>query len=256
MYKLENNDLTIDHLRLIMEGTSNKIGREFFDSLVHCLAGAINVKFAVISKITGKNMDSALTLSMWGNNDYLPNLEYSLKGTPCENVVDQSICLINDIQKIFPDDEFLKIYGLYSYLGVPIRDHLNKTIGLLTIMHDKPIENEDQSKIILSIFASRAAVELDRQSAEHKLLKNEGRLKEYASILEKEIANRKSKEIALKASEEHLRSILSNTSAVVYLKDLKGRYILINNQYEKIFNLLNSAVQGKNRSGYFPKKDC
>lgn len=49
----------------------------------------------------------------------------------------------------------------------------------------------------------------------------------------------------LKRNERFLHAILENTPAVVYAKDLEGRYIMINKQYENIFNFKREETVGK-----------
>jgi two-component system, sensor histidine kinase and response regulator len=49
-------------------------------------------------------------------------------------------------------------------------------------------------------------------------------------------------------------AILDNTSAVVYVKDLDGRYRLINARYLEIFNLTEAQVIGKTDHDIFPKE--
>jgi len=59
------------------------------------------------------------------------------------------------------------------------------------------------------------------------------------------IVKRKQAEDALRQSEEKLRSILDNATAVIYIKDVQGRYLFINKQFEKLFRLTRNAVKGE-----------
>lgn len=61
------------------------------------------------------------------------------------------------------------------------------------------------------------------------------------------------KEKALKESEARLQAILDNASAVIYLKDAKGRYLLVNRQWEELFNFAKERVVGKSEYEFFPK---
>lgn len=70
--------------------------------------------------------------------------------------------------------------------------------------------------------------------------------------LSNEIADRKQAEKLLRKSEERLSAILNNTTAVIYLKDLEGRYLFINRQYEILFHVTNDAVLGKTDFDLFP----
>ncbi len=68
-----------------------------------------------------------------------------------------------------------------------------------------------------------------------------------------DITVRKRTEIALKESEILLKNMINNTTAVIYLKDTQGRYILINHQYEKLFNITNEEARGKTDLDIFPQ---
>ncbi len=68
----------------------------------------------------------------------------------------------------------------------------------------------------------------------------------------RDITERKASEDALRTSEEQLQSILDNSSAVIYVKDLQGRYLLINRTYETLFHLERGAVKGKTDFDIFP----
>jgi PAS domain S-box-containing protein len=54
-------------------------------------------------------------------------------------------------------------------------------------------------------------------------------------------------------SEKTLRSIIDNTIAVIYLKDIQGKYILINSQYELLFHVSKEEVVGKTDYDLFPE---
>ena len=56
----------------------------------------------------------------------------------------------------------------------------------------------------------------------------------------------------LQQKEEVLRAITDNVSTVMFMKDLAGRYLYVNRQYEKLFNVSNSAIQGKTDYDIFP----
>ncbi|MEO5349876.1 MAG: PAS domain S-box protein [Magnetococcus sp. YQC-3] len=56
----------------------------------------------------------------------------------------------------------------------------------------------------------------------------------------------------LQASEERLRSVLDNTRAVVFIKDLQGRYLFINRRYAELFHIAKSDIAGKSDYDIFP----
>ena len=63
--------------------------------------------------------------------------------------------------------------------------------------------------------------------------------------LNAEMAQRRRGEAATRASETRLQSILDNAPAIVWVKDLQGRYSFLNREFEKIFGLARDHVLGK-----------
>ena len=50
-----------------------------------------------------------------------------------------------------------------------------------------------------------------------------------------------------------LRAILDNTTAVIFVKDAQGRYLLINRRYETLFHVSREQVEGRTDHDIFPK---
>jgi PAS domain-containing protein len=50
---------------------------------------------------------------------------------------------------------------------------------------------------------------------------------------------------ALRTSEQRLQAVIDNTTAVVFIKDLELRYVLVNREYERLFQVQRDRVQGK-----------
>jgi PAS domain S-box-containing protein len=69
-----------------------------------------------------------------------------------------------------------------------------------------------------------------------------------------DITERKQAEEALRDSEARLQAVLDNATAVIYVKDLQSRYILINHRYETLFHLNREEVRGKTDHDIFPKE--
>ncbi len=72
--------------------------------------------------------------------------------------------------------------------------------------------------------------------------------------IKREIEKHKQMEEKLRESREQLQAIMDNTTAVIYLKDIESRYILVNNQFEKLFKISNKDLIGKTDHDIFPKK--
>jgi len=55
------------------------------------------------------------------------------------------------------------------------------------------------------------------------------------------------------AREELLLSILDNTTAVIYMKDRKGRYMMINHRFEELYHVTRDGAIGKTAHDLFPQ---
>jgi len=69
-----------------------------------------------------------------------------------------------------------------------------------------------------------------------------------------DIDDRKRAESRLQESETRMQQILDNTTSVVFVKDLEGRYLLINHQYEELFHVSRNEVQGMDDYDLFPRE--
>jgi PAS domain S-box-containing protein len=61
----------------------------------------------------------------------------------------------------------------------------------------------------------------------------------------RDITERKQAEEALRQSEQRLQDILDNTTAVVFVKDLDLRYIVVNREYERRYRVHREQIRGK-----------
>ncbi len=172
---------TEEILRAITAGTAEVASGDFFRSLVRHLATALKVQIALVTECTDASLTKVRTLAYFKNDEFKENIEYELRGTPCEKVIAGQICFYPDkLDKLFPREQ-----GLKSYIGVPLSDSAGKQIGHLAIIDDKPMTEEKRFLPILTIFAARAAVELERNRAEAALRESEERFRsgyEHASI--------------------------------------------------------------------------
>jgi PAS domain S-box-containing protein len=60
-----------------------------------------------------------------------------------------------------------------------------------------------------------------------------------------DITERRRAEEALRANEAQLRAILDNSNAVIFVKDIEGRYLRVNRRYETVKGLTEAEMKGK-----------
>jgi PAS domain S-box-containing protein len=222
-----NRDVTearqIDEaFRALVSGTAATTGDDFFRSLAQHLATALGVRHAFVAETIGEPPMAVRTLAFYSNGSIVPNIEYALPGTPCENVIAGGICYYPQaVQTQFPNDLDLVKLGAESYVGVPLVDTHGQVLGHVAVLDVAPMHNDARGQDILKIFAARAGAELERQRAEAKLR----RLNEE---LEDRVAERSAQLEVAFAERTRLAEILEATSDLVAFATLDGKPLYVN----------------------------
>jgi PAS domain S-box-containing protein len=158
-------------LRLIVEGTAAVTGKDFFRSLVHSLAEALNVRYAFISECLDTPPTRVRAFAFWRGDRFGENFEYNLEKTPCEYVLKRGgyFYCPQQVQSLFPEEEGLVEWEAQSYAGVALMNSTHQLLGHLAILNDRALENESRHRAILEIFAARAVAEMERLQTEEAL---------------------------------------------------------------------------------------
>lgn len=162
-------------LRSMVEVTSATVGEDFFRSMVGNLAVALGPKCVVVGELTPAG-DSIQTLYVWANGAFVPNYEYSLVGTPCENMIGQEPCLFpSGVREMFPGNSKLEELAAESYLGTPLFGSDGKPLGLIAVIDDKPMDEivAGIGRSLTDILAARASAEIERVRAQAALVESE-----------------------------------------------------------------------------------
>ena len=154
-------------IRAILNGTA-VVGEAFFRSLVTELAGALGVRYAFVSRLLPHHAGYVRTVALCADGQVAENIEYDLRTTPCATVVGQKLCFYpREVQQQFPEDELLVKLQVQSYLGVPLFSVKGESLGLIAVMDDRPMTESELPKTLMTIFAARAAAELERLQTEN-----------------------------------------------------------------------------------------
>ncbi len=174
----------------ILAGTDSPGGAEFFDALVRHLACALGVRSAVASKSiksierADAHPDKLEVISFWSNGEQQPNFECDTANTPEALVFEQAMYSCPDcLLETFPEDRRQVVTGARSFLGALLKNSYGEPLGIICIFHDRPLLEAHLAKfrLILSIFAGRAAAELERQRLEAALCTVEAK---YCALVE------------------------------------------------------------------------
>lgn len=204
-------------LHAVMEGTAAVTGSDFFHSLVRHLARALRVQYAFLAECTDHTKIRVRTLAFWVGQDFGDNVDYLLRGTPCEKVVGGDVCCYPErLQGLFPEDKDLVALNAESYLGVPLYDSSGNILGHLVVMDNRPMKVRPQDVSILRIFAARAGVELERKHAEE----------------------------ALRKSEERFRTLYESAPIGISLNNAEGTFIQVNRSFQAMLGYTEDELQG------------
>jgi signal transduction histidine kinase/uncharacterized protein YhfF len=165
-----------DLLRTIAAGTANVVGKAFFRSLVRHVAEALGAEVAFVAEYVNSVPPRARTLAAWpGAGDELgEGIEFPLGGSPCQLTLDQDVVSIPDgVREAFPGDPLVAKYALDGYLAIVLRSSTGERMGYIGVQSRRRLEATEDELTVLSIFASRAAAEIERQRHEIALRERE-----------------------------------------------------------------------------------
>lgn len=125
----------------------------------------------------------------------------------------------------YPRCKMARGAGLKSALGIPILAEDQILAVLVFFMFESREEDKRQMDLTLAAAAQLGSM-LKHKRAEQ----------------------------ALKESEALLQAIIDSSTTVIFLKDIQGRYVLVNRQYEELFHITRERIVGKTDYEIFPKE--
>ena len=150
-------------IQAIMKGTGAAVGAAFFRSLVTELASALNTRYALVGELVPTPAPHVRTVAVAADGQILENFDYDLSQTPCAGVLERGAGFFpSGLREAFPGNAMLRDLGLDSYLGVPLTAASGRVLGLVAVLHDRPMQDSELARTLLGIFATRAAAELER----------------------------------------------------------------------------------------------
>jgi signal transduction histidine kinase len=172
----------------------------FFAALVTFLGEKLELEYALVDELL-PDQKRARTVGLYAAGKVVPDIEYELRGTPCENVMGRTLCCYpRGIQELFPEDQMLRQMAAESYVGIPLWDSQGSPIGLIAVMGQKPILDRELVEPILQIVAVRCAHELERKRSEEERRRAEQEIRRLNLELERRVVDRTAQLVA--ANEE------------------------------------------------------
>ncbi|WP_437727678.1 sensor histidine kinase [Sorangium sp. So ce861] len=256
-----------------------------WQEMTDLLAEILRVPAALIMRVEPPEMVVCVSSESEGN-PYARNERARLDtGLYCEAVMKTRMpLLIPDASK---DEQWesspdLKV-GMISYLGFPITWPTGDIFGTICVLDDRANQYSKTYQALMaqcrdvievdlkSIFAfearlteeARAKERLERQVAERtaelshanaQLRRKIAEHEQTEAALRKVAEERRRAEEALRTSQELLRAIIDSSTAIVSVKDIEGRYILVNRRFEELFGVTREAIVGKSDHDVFSRE--
>lgn len=181
MYECQT-PVTESPLRAVVEGTASATGPQFFRALTKHLAAALGVRAVYVGEVARSSRGRVRVLASCPEDPVAMLSEFRLSGSPCAAVLDGApVHYPSDVSRRFSTDSRLVECRAESYLGLPLIGPDGDVAGILAVIDDKPMPDAADAQLLLSIFAPRAAAEIERMHDEAALREGEAR---YRSLIE------------------------------------------------------------------------
>ncbi len=182
------------------------------------MARAVDTRWAFIAQFASpENHTKARTIAFSDRDRIAENFEWTLAGTPCEDVVHGNLCHhASGVRQKFPDDPYPREWGIESFLGVPLCDSEGTILGHVAAFDDRPMPEEPRKLLTFRIFAKQAAGELARLHLEQQL----------------------------RESKERLRDLYEEAPIAYVTEDMESRFISANRAAHRILGIKPEDVPG------------
>ena len=157
-------------------GVAGVAGNNVIASIVRYLASTLGVDMAFVGRVMPDRPGFIQTIGLCLDGTISDNLAYDLAQTPCKEVIGHGYFYVRDhLDPQYLRSPMLDELGMVSYAGVPLNDRSGNPLGVIAVMNRGPLPDRSRVEMVLSIFAARAAAELERLAAEEALRGSEER---------------------------------------------------------------------------------
>ncbi|WP_052158210.1 hybrid sensor histidine kinase/response regulator [Lacinutrix jangbogonensis] len=154
-------------LEFFTKKTQHQDRAVFLEKIVIFIGELFQSNYVIINEYLEENPKQTRTKALYNlEKGILPNVEYGLENTPCQNVIYSEDCCAypEGVQLLFPKDKMLFDMNADSYLGIPLFDSSQNRIGFIAILDSKPIDvtHINTIKLVLKTVAMKVSQLLER----------------------------------------------------------------------------------------------
>lgn len=158
-----SGNITYADFLVISETEKPVLGQQLIN-----LNSEINADLLFLASVekSGINAKTAVAMS---NGQVIENFSYALKGSPCEEVLENEVCCFpSDVAELYPEDIALVEMNIEAYLGVPILNDESKPIGILVGLYFSSKPDLHKLRVKFNTFAKYLAAFLQKSFIEKK----------------------------------------------------------------------------------------
>ncbi len=205
-------------LKSIGLGVTASTGEEFIRSMIKELCKALKTDFAFIVQVTRRGAEITSSLLLAEGDQIRSRPAQNLKGTFFDEVIRKGYSAFPAaVCETYPADTLLAELSAQGCAAMPLLDHLGVTVGVMGVIHGKPMNDLAIAESTLRIFAARAGSELERKRFEEDLA----------------------------AEKERLAVTLRSIGDGCITVDQEGRVLLINSVAEKLTGWTQAQADGQ-----------
>ncbi|MDA0672797.1 MAG: response regulator [Cyanobacteria bacterium] len=132
-------------------------------------------------------------------------------------------------------------HGLRACWSVPVVNNDGQVLATFAVYYHTSRAPHPQEMEVVTLAANLAKIAIEREQAAQALVQ-----------LNRDLEQRvKQRTRALQDSEGKLQAILNNAPAIIYVKDVEGRYTFVNQGFLTFFNCAEADILGKTNDDFF-----
>jgi len=226
--------------------------------------------FIIDNKATAENANDTAFFRMisqrigaevnrWRSESALQESEQQLRST--KQKLETAIESFSDGFALFDaDDRFVLANETYLTYHPQIRkfqvpgvkfEKIVKKLAEVGFYGNTPDENEALVQMRLESFRSRKSFEYEMEDGRWYQVNQFTTAEGGTAIVRINVTNLKKAEVARTEAENRFRAVVDHSSSPIFFKDLDGRFLLANSEYEKLYGVTFEEIKGKTSRDLF-----
>ncbi len=150
----DSNQFIQDAIESLHEACVQQNDEDFLKSAMYHFHRILNADYVIAGMISEEDSSIIETAIVLQRGLVIPNMNYEVKGTPCEVVVNVGPCVYPSLViDLFPEDRFFRDKSIQGYVGTPLFNESGNCKGVIVGLSQSIIENPDTVLLLAKLFA-------------------------------------------------------------------------------------------------------